>query len=58
MLYICYCMPTASRIDTGIPHKRKFVMTPEIFEEMSRYYDKLKQVGYNNDFVFEVNLEF
>ena len=31
-------------------------MTPEIFEEMSRYYDKLKQVGYNNDFVFEVNL--
>lgn len=31
-------------------------MTPEIFEEMSRYYDKLKQVRNNDDFVFEVHL--
>ncbi|CAC5369057.1 unnamed protein product [Mytilus coruscus] len=34
---------TAPRVDTGIAHKRKFVMTPEVFEEMSKYYEKLKQ---------------
>ncbi|XP_076118214.1 uncharacterized protein LOC143085631 isoform X2 [Mytilus galloprovincialis] len=33
----------APRVDTGIAHKRKFVMTPEVFEEMSKYYEKLKQ---------------
>ncbi|XP_063412960.1 uncharacterized protein LOC134695604 isoform X5 [Mytilus trossulus] len=34
----------APRVDTGITHKRKFVMTPEVFEEMSKYYEKLKQM--------------